>query len=70
MTPGKTSHRPPTHLEDGAIRSASHERRSAIMIRLHAHSLVRRLRPSPERLAAAAAVHDPGPMLALRASSR
>jgi hypothetical protein len=41
------------------------------MIRHHAIlNFVRRLRPSPERLAAAAAVYDPGPLLHLRASRR
>jgi hypothetical protein len=31
-------------------------------------NLIRRLRPSPERFAAAAAVHDPSLLLALEAS--
>ena len=34
------------------------------------HRLVRRLRPSPERFAAAAATQDAGLLLALRASGR
>ena len=32
------------------------------------HRIVRRLRPSPERIAAAAAVQDPNPLLQLRAA--
>jgi Na+/H+ antiporter NhaA len=38
------------------------------MTRQHRSSIVRRLRPSPERLAAAAAAYDPGPMLQLQAA--
>ena len=39
------------------------------MVRVHTtiNSLVRRLRLSPESLAAAAAMHDPGSLLQLRA---
>jgi hypothetical protein len=39
------------------------------MTRKHRIIIVRRLRPSPERLAAAAAVYDPGLLLALRAGT-
>jgi hypothetical protein len=40
------------------------------MTRLHtnARSLLRRLRPSPERFAAGAAAQDPNPLLQLRAA--
>jgi hypothetical protein len=60
-----------THLTDGANqqRGATPER-SAIMTRQHPtpSRLIRRLRPSPERFAAAAAVQDPGLLLRLQAA--
>jgi hypothetical protein len=60
-----------THLTDGANQQpGAAPERSAIMTRQHntPRRLVRRLRPSPERFAAAAAAQDPGLMLRLQAA--
>jgi hypothetical protein len=38
------------------------------MTRQHAITFARRLRPAPDRFAAAAALHDPNPLLQLRAA--
>jgi hypothetical protein len=60
-----------THLTDGATQQpGAGPERSAIMTRQHAtrSSVVRRLRPAPERFAAAAALQNPGLLLQLRAA--
>ena len=60
-----------THLTNGANHQlGAGPERSAIMTRQHTtpRRLVRRLRPSPERFAAAAAAQDPGLLLQLQAA--
>jgi hypothetical protein len=55
----------------GGAAGAAFER-SPIMTRQHQplSTRIRRLRPSAASLAAAAALHDPGPLLQLQAQSR
>jgi hypothetical protein len=65
---GKTGRGMATHLTDGATRHGAAPKRSATMNPLLSN-LVRRLRPSPERFAAAAALYDNTPLLQLRAAN-